>query len=66
MGRKRLPRSAGQEAKRILSPPTFKTHRARVAKRAVELGNGHVDILVDNAGIYGARVLTQKSANLPS
>jgi NAD(P)-dependent dehydrogenase (short-subunit alcohol dehydrogenase family) len=23
-----------------------------VAKRAVELGNGHVDILIDNAGIY--------------
>jgi NAD(P)-dependent dehydrogenase (short-subunit alcohol dehydrogenase family) len=23
-----------------------------VAKRAVELGNGHVDILINNAGIY--------------
>jgi NAD(P)-dependent dehydrogenase (short-subunit alcohol dehydrogenase family) len=23
-----------------------------VAKRAIELGNGHVDILIDNAGIY--------------
>jgi NAD(P)-dependent dehydrogenase (short-subunit alcohol dehydrogenase family) len=26
-----------------------------MAKRAVELGNGHVDILIDNAGIYPFR-----------
>jgi NAD(P)-dependent dehydrogenase (short-subunit alcohol dehydrogenase family) len=23
-----------------------------VAKKAIELGNGHVDILINNAGIY--------------
>ena len=51
---RRLPKSAQQEAKRILLPLTFETRRAarEVAKRAVELGNGHVDILINNAGIF--------------
>ena len=44
---------ARQEAKRILSHLTFEMRRAReVAKRAVELGGGHVDILINNAGIF--------------
>ena len=41
-----MQRSAGQEAKQILFRLTFE------ARRTIELGNGHVDILINNAGIY--------------
>ena len=59
-------RAAGGKADFISSDLQGSSSAREVAKRAVELGNGHVDILVDNAGIYGARGLTQRSANLPS
>ena len=53
VARRRLLQFARQEAKRILSHLTFEMRRAReVAKRAVELGGGHVDILINNAGIF--------------
>ena len=66
-GEKTLAEIRGAGGKADLSPPTFETHPARaVAKRALELGNGHMDILVDKAGIDGASGLTQTSANLPS
>ena len=44
----------GQEGKWILYRLIFETRRARakLAKRALELGNGHVHILVNNAGIF--------------
>jgi len=51
-------RGAGGKADFISSDLRDASSARAVAKRAVELGNGHVDILVDNAGIYGA--------NLPS
>ena len=42
-----------QEAKPILSRLSFATRRARaVVQRAVELSNGHIDILINNAGIF--------------
>ena len=52
--RGRLPKSAQQEVKPILFRPTFGTRRARAKwrRRAIELGNGHVDILINNAGIF--------------
>jgi len=60
-GEKTLAEIRGAGGKAVLSPPTFETHPARaVAKRAVEPGNGHMDILVDEAGIYGASGLAQK------
>src|SRR6516225_10830083 len=53
VARRRLLQFARQEAKRILSHLTFEMRRAReVAKKAVELGGGHVDILINNAGIF--------------
>ena len=54
VARRRLRKSALQEAKRILFRLTFETRRSarEVARRAIELGNGHVDILINNAGIY--------------
>ena len=53
-GSRRWRTSVPQEAKRILLRLTFETRRARAKwrRRAVELGNGHVDILINNAGIY--------------
>src|SRR5213083_3808525 len=45
-------RAAGGKAG-FISPDLRDAASAReVARRAVELGNGHVDILVNNAGIY--------------
>ena len=53
-GKRQSTKSAQQEAKRISFPPIFRmqTARATVAQKAIELGNGHVDILINNAGIY--------------
>ena len=46
--------SVPQEAKRILLRLTFETRRAcaQWRRRAVELGNGHVYILINNAEIF--------------
>jgi NAD(P)-dependent dehydrogenase (short-subunit alcohol dehydrogenase family) len=54
VARRRLQKSALQEAKRTLYRLTCETRRARAKwpERALELGNGHVDILINNAGIY--------------
>jgi NAD(P)-dependent dehydrogenase (short-subunit alcohol dehydrogenase family) len=51
---RRLQKSALQEAKRILYRLTCETPRAHAKwpEKAIELGNGHIDILINNAGIY--------------
>jgi NAD(P)-dependent dehydrogenase (short-subunit alcohol dehydrogenase family) len=52
-GEKAVAISVPQEAKRSFYRRTYETRRAReVAKRAVELANGHVDILINSAGIF--------------
>ena len=45
-------RAAGGQADFISSDLRDAASARDVAKRAVELGNGHVDILINNAGIY--------------
>jgi NAD(P)-dependent dehydrogenase (short-subunit alcohol dehydrogenase family) len=45
-------RSAGGQADFIASDLQDASSVRGVARRAVELGNGHVDILINNAGIY--------------
>jgi len=45
-------RAAGGKAEFISSNLRDAVSAHEVAKRAVELGNGHVDILINNAGIY--------------
>src|SRR5579862_6398304 len=45
-------RSAGGKADFIASDLRDASTAREVARRAVELGNGHVDILVNNAGIF--------------
>src|ERR1700726_9081 len=45
-------RAAGGKADFISSDLRDASSTREVAKRAIELGNGHVDILVNNAGIY--------------
>jgi NAD(P)-dependent dehydrogenase (short-subunit alcohol dehydrogenase family) len=45
-------RAAGGEADFISSDLRDAASAREVAKRAIELGNGHVDILINNAGIY--------------
>jgi len=45
-------RAAGGEADFISSDLRDATSAREVAKKAIELGNGHIDILINNAGIY--------------
>jgi NAD(P)-dependent dehydrogenase (short-subunit alcohol dehydrogenase family) len=45
-------RAAGGKADFISSDLRDAASARAVAKRAIELGNGHVDILINNAGIY--------------
>jgi NAD(P)-dependent dehydrogenase (short-subunit alcohol dehydrogenase family) len=45
-------RAAGQEADFISSDLRDAPSARAVARKAIELGNGHVDILINNAGIY--------------
>ncbi|MDE3135427.1 MAG: SDR family oxidoreductase [Acidobacteriota bacterium] len=45
-------RSAGGKADFISSDLLYASSAREVAKRAIELGDGHVDILVNNAGIF--------------
>jgi NAD(P)-dependent dehydrogenase (short-subunit alcohol dehydrogenase family) len=45
-------RSAGGKADFIASDLRDASSAREVAKRALELGNGHVDILINNAGIF--------------
>ena len=45
-------RAAGGQADFIASDLRDASTAREVAKRAVELGNGHVDILVNNAGVF--------------
>src|ERR1700751_2623000 len=45
-------RAAGGKAAFISSDLRDASSAREVARRAVELGNGHVDILINNAGIY--------------
>lgn len=45
-------RAAGGQADFIQSDLQDASSAREVARRAVELGNGHVDILINNAGIY--------------
>ena len=45
-------RTAGGEADFISSDLRDASRAREVARRAIELGNGHVDILINNAGIY--------------
>src|SRR4029077_6535007 len=45
-------RAAGGEADFISSDFRDASRAREVARRALELGNGHVDILINNAGIY--------------
>jgi NAD(P)-dependent dehydrogenase (short-subunit alcohol dehydrogenase family) len=45
-------RAAGGQADFISSDLRDASNARQVAKKAIELGNGHVDILVNNAGIF--------------
>jgi NAD(P)-dependent dehydrogenase (short-subunit alcohol dehydrogenase family) len=45
-------RAAGGQADFISSDLRDASSARQVAKRAIELGNGHVDILINNAGIF--------------
>jgi NAD(P)-dependent dehydrogenase (short-subunit alcohol dehydrogenase family) len=45
-------RAAGGKADFISSDLRDASNARQVAKRAIELGNGHVDILINNAGIF--------------
>src|SRR6516162_9367373 len=45
-------RAAGGKANFISSDLHDATGAREVARKAIELGNGHVDILINNAGIY--------------
>src|SRR5436190_17996650 len=45
-------RAAGGKADFISSDLRDASSAREVARRAIELGNGHVDILINNAGIY--------------
>jgi NAD(P)-dependent dehydrogenase (short-subunit alcohol dehydrogenase family) len=45
-------RAAGGQADFISSDLRDASSAHQVARRAVELGNGHVDILINNAGVY--------------
>ena len=45
-------RTAGGQADFIPSDLRDASSAREVARRAIELGNGHVDILINNAGIY--------------
>ncbi len=45
-------RSSGGEADFISSDLRDAASAREVARRAIELGNGHIDILINNAGIY--------------
>jgi NAD(P)-dependent dehydrogenase (short-subunit alcohol dehydrogenase family) len=45
-------RAAGGKADFISSDLRDASSACQVAKRAIELGNGHVDILINNAGIF--------------
>lgn len=45
-------RAAGGEADLILADLQDAASARSVAKKAIELGNGHVDILINNVGIY--------------
>src|SRR3989449_9336117 len=45
-------RAAGGKADFISSDLQNASSAREVARRAIELGNGHVDILINNAGIY--------------
>jgi NAD(P)-dependent dehydrogenase (short-subunit alcohol dehydrogenase family) len=45
-------RAAGGQADFISSDLRDASRAREVAKRAVELGNGHVDILINNAGVF--------------
>src|SRR5207249_11925239 len=45
-------RAAGGEADFISSDLRDASGAREVARKAIELGNGHVDILINNAGIY--------------
>jgi NAD(P)-dependent dehydrogenase (short-subunit alcohol dehydrogenase family) len=45
-------RAAGGKADFILSDLRDADSARQVAKRAIELGDGHVDILINNAGVY--------------
>jgi NAD(P)-dependent dehydrogenase (short-subunit alcohol dehydrogenase family) len=45
-------RTAGGRADFIPSDLRDASSAREVARRAIELGNGHVDILINNAGVY--------------
>src|ERR671931_1916551 len=45
-------RAAGGQADFIASDLRDASSAREVARRAIELGNGHVDILINNAGIF--------------
>src|SRR5260370_40052874 len=45
-------RAAGCKADFISSDPRDAASARDVSKRAIELGNGQIDILINNAGIY--------------
>src|SRR6059036_2628764 len=45
-------RAAGGKADFIASDLRNASSAREVARRAVELGNGHVDILINNAGVF--------------
>ena len=45
-------RAAGGQANFISSDLRDASSARQVARRAIELGNGHIDILINNAGVY--------------
>ena len=45
-------RAAGGQANFISSDLRDASSARHVARRAIELGNGHIDILINNAGVY--------------
>src|ERR1700756_5267461 len=45
-------RAAGGQADFISSDLRDASSARQVARRAIEVGNGHVDILINNAGVY--------------
>src|ERR1700704_1382052 len=59
-------RAAGGKADFISSDLQDASSAREVARRAVELGGGHVDILINNAGIYPFGPTTPQHGKLSS
>ena len=56
-------RSAGGQADFIASDLRDAASARDVAKRAIELGDGHVDILINNAGFFRSARLMKRASS---